>query len=535
MKCPWPIVVLALAAACGGREDRRPNVLLVSIDTLRADHLSAYGHWRPTSPNLDRLAANGVLFEECFAPTSWTLPSHLSMLTGLSMSVHGIDDERLWQVVGVPGGPPVLPMKGTFLSEVFQKAGYRTAGFVTWKFLEPRFGFGPGFEVYERVSDIELLDGDSEARLQREARAREGTGQVAQLATERPEWFAAQGPTADLVVRRASAWLDGLQADDNRAPWLLFAHIFDPHDDYRAPEPFLHRFTKADYEGPIDGRGVTADGPVRPGMDERDLAQLVAYYDGEIAWTDDRVGALIADVERRGALENTIVVVTSDHGEEFFEHGAKQHRAQLYAESLHVPLIVAWPRGLPAGRRVPGLVGLVDLAPTLYSLADVPAPPHLSGRDLSPAARGDAELDERSYSAVLHSFPRREWTPNRLVALRRGSQSMIQHLPRDGARRVEYFDRSVNPREVGHGEELFEGDARLVELDGELERLRASYRRARAALPLRGGPSRALDRGELAELSSMGYAEAPAVEEGAAVRAHLDRLVLDGGIWPDLR
>ena len=533
MKCPWPILLVALTAACG--KDRRPNVLLVSIDTLRADHLSAYGHWRNTSPHLDALAAKGVLFEECFAPTSWTLPSHLSMLTGLSMSVHGIDDERLWQVVGVPGGPPVLPMKGTFLSEVFQKAGYRTAGFVTWKYLEPRFGFGPGFEAYERLSDVELLDDESAAELQRKARAREGSGQVAQLAAERPEWFAVQGPTAHLVVDRASAWLDSLAVAKNRAPWLLFAHIFDPHDDYRAPEPFLHRFTQVDYDGPIDGRGVTAAGPVRPGMAERDLAQLVAYYDGEIAWTDDRVGALLDDIERRGALENTIVMVTSDHGEEFFEHGAKQHRAQLYAESLHVPLIVAWPKGLPAGRRVPGLVGLVDVAPTLYSLADLPAPPHLSGRDLAPAARGEAELVEQSYSAVLHAFPRREWTPNRLVALRRGTHSMIQHLPRDGARRVEYFDRSSNPREVGHGEPLFEGDPRLVELDGELDRLRARYLRARNALPLRGGATRALDQRDFAELAAMGYTEAPQVEAGEAVRTNLDRLVIDGGIWPDMR
>jgi len=524
--------VLAVALVGCGEETPRPNVLLISIDTLRADHLFSYGHWNRTSPNLDALAERGVLFEHCFAPTAWTLPSHLSLLTGLDINVHGIDDERLWQVVGQPGGPAALPLRGTFASEVFQRAGYQTAGFVTWKYLEPRFGFGPGFDVYERVSDGAALGADAEAELQN--LVREGNRSVASLMLDRPDLFATQSATSHLVVERAITWLDSIATAKKDDPWFLFCHFFDPHDDYAAPEPFHRMFTRPEYTGAVNGRGVASASHTIEAMSPADIEQLKGYYDGEIAWTDDRIGALLKDIERRGVRENTLVVVTSDHGEEFYEHGLRQHRAQLYRESVHVPLIVAWPAGLPAGLRVPGLVGLVDIAPTLYDLVDLRSPPHLSGVSLAGPARGAGPVGVQSYLGILQSFPRREWTPHRLVSLRRGQHSAIWHLPRDAERRVEYFDREDNPREVGYGRELFPGDPLLADLDAEFDRMRVKLTADRDSLPLRDFDARAIDAREIAEIAAMGYAGLDAAPAGDGVKAaNTSRLVMDGGVWPD--
>jgi arylsulfatase A-like enzyme len=481
----WPALLLPLAfallAACGDRAPQRPNVLLVSIDTLRADHLSSYGYRRPTSPNLDRLAAEGTLFLECFAPTSWTLPSHLSLLTGLGISVHGIDDDRLWQVVGQPGGPGELPLRGTFVPEVLARSGYRTAGFHSWMYLEERFGFGPGFEVYERIRDHEPLDDATMAQVEVEMEAGGGP-LLRRLRRSHPQLFMNQGPVADRVVERGIAWLDGLEGP--AAPWFLFLHIFDPHDDYTPPEPFDALFTDPDYDGPIDGRSIMSPGgPVQYGMEARDLEHLIALYDGEIAWVDEQLERLWQRLAERGEWDRTLVVITSDHGEEFFEHDLKQHRAQLYRESVHVPLILRLPGRVPAGARVAGPVGLIDVAPTLYALADVAAPQPMSGIDLMPLAFGRAPNGERPYTALLHHFEGTDWSPSRRLALRIGDRATLWDLPRGGPERVVHFDRAQNPMEVGPGEELAPADPRLARALADLDAARTRYRRDRDALP----------------------------------------------------
>ncbi len=525
------VLGLGLLTACADRSAARPNVLLVSIDTLRADHLSSYGYHRPTSPTLDRWANEGVLFLECFAPTSWTLPSHLSMLTGLGISAHGIDDDRLWQVVGQPGGPSELPLRGTFVPEVLQRAGYRTAGFHSWMYLEERFGFGPGFEVYERIRDFEPLDDETMAQVEAEMEAGGGP-LLRQLRRTHPQLFMNQGPVADRVVDRALAWLGEL--DDPKRPWFLFLHIFDPHDDYTPPEPFDRLFTDPDYDGPIDGRGVMSPGgPVRYGMERRDLEHLIALYDGEIAWVDSQLERLAGELDRRGEWDRTLSIVTSDHGEEFFEHGLKQHRAQLFRESVHVPLILRLPGRLTAGVRVAGPVGLIDIAPTLYALADVAAPQPMSGIDLVPLTRARAVNEERPYTALLHHFDGTDWTPSRRLALRIGDRATLWDLPRGGPEVVVHFDRAENPLERGPGETLAPGDPRLTRALADLEAARARYRADRDALPPRRLDARPLSEADLAQLAAMGYSGDRPDPGATRGTAHTDRLALDGGVWPD--
>jgi arylsulfatase A-like enzyme len=519
-----------LAAACGGGAGpdappaARPNVILISLDTLRADHLSAYGYERETSPHIDALAARGVLFEDAVSTTSWTLPAHLSMLTGLSISAHGVCDDRLWQATGPDGEPLEIPLRGTFLPELLQAAGYRTAGFYTWKYLEPRFGFGPGFDTYARLGHSVF----SHPELSQRFEALRAAGKAEELKAwmaESPELFDEQRPTSGEAVDAALAWLD---ARDGDAPFFLFLHLFDVHDGYVPPPPFDARFTDPGYAGPITGRKVTApDSPVRPDMDPADLVQLVALYDGEIAWVDSQVGRVLDRLRELGIAEDTLVVLTSDHGEEFFEHGAKTHRAQLYKESVHVPLIVAWPGGLPAGRRVAGPVGIVDVAPTIAGLAGIPVPRGLTGRDLSAVARG-AENPPVDYLTELFVFPEGDAPgPLHHLGLWFGARHALLRSD-TGGRTMEAFDLGRDPRERGPGAPVPEGSEAARELEQRLEVIRARTRASRAAAPPRGGTAEPLTGADLEELAKMGYVHG---EGGTAATGDPERLCLDGCVW----
>jgi len=503
---------------------------LISLDTLRADHLSAYGYERETSPNIDALAESGVLFERAVSTTSWTLPSHLSMLTGLSISAHGVCDDRLWQATGPDGGPLSIPFRGTFLPELLKGVGYRTAGFYTWKYLEPRFGFGPGFDTYERLG-YSVFSHPEWSRRFDALRAAGKTDELKQWMAESPELFDEQRPTAGEAVDAALAWLDEAApaAANEDEPFFLFLHLFDIHDGYVPPPPFDAKFTDPSYAGPVTGRKVTTpDSPVRPDMAAADLAQLVALYDGEIAWVDSQVGRVLDRLRELGVADDTLVVLTSDHGEEFFEHGAKTHRAQLYAESVHVPLIVAWPAGLAGGRRVDGTVGIVDVLPTVAGLAGVPAPKGLSGRDLSGVARGD-ENAPTDYLTELVVFPPGDGAaPLFHLGLWTGDEHALVHSGGGAATRIETFDLASNPSEVGAGAAVPAGSEAAREIAGRLDVLRARTRASREKAPPRGGTAEPLSAEDLAELAAMGYThgdgEAAAVGDGT-------RLCLDGCVW----
>ncbi len=366
------LAACALAAGCGSASTREPprlasepgtdpNIVLVSIDSLRADHLGSYGYPKPTSPGMDRLAAEGVRFENAISNTSWTLPSHASMFTGLNSYTHGLVDN------GLRLGDDVVT-----IAEVLREAGYRTGGFFGAPYLHPTYGFSQGFEAY--VSCMTKLG----TEVMPDAMRAVAQGDVT------PPHSDITGPrTLDEVTK----WLDA-GAGDGR-PFFLFVHLWDPHYDYIPPPEYVEMFDPG-YEGSVNGEFLMRNEAVHKSMNPRDLEHVIALYDGEIRFTDDVLGKILAEVDRRYDLDRTLLVVTADHGEEFFEHGNKGHQKSLFEEVVRVPLIVRWPERLAPGRVVEDQVRHIDLMPTLLSLAGIEPPEAIEGRDISPLLRGES-------------------------------------------------------------------------------------------------------------------------------------------------
>ncbi|MFT5288500.1 MAG: arylsulfatase A-like enzyme [Planctomycetota bacterium] len=374
--------------SCGGAKDPvavdGPNVLLISLDSTRRDLLSVYGHeaihapGTPTSPELDRLASEGVLFEEAYSTTSWTLPSHWSLMTGEPELVHAVDLDHHRP------SPGLVP-----IAESLSKAGYRTAGFFTGPYLEPQFGFDRGFDRYEACYG-EALTSASEraAEMRRRMDAAIGTGDRNRVTQARGQQVAAETAlqreshgdvSTDVVVGRVIEELErGATAEQ---PFFVFAHLFDPHFDHVAPEPYGSRFDP-DFEGASPGlwddfmQNQALSVPNPSGdfgertqvVDQRGLENIWAGYEGELAWTDAGVGRILARLEELGLAEDTLVIVVADHGDEFFEHRGLGHRRTLYEEVVAVPMMMRLPGVLPAGARVPGTASLVQVVPTILDV-----------------------------------------------------------------------------------------------------------------------------------------------------------------------
>ena len=408
--------------ACGGDSGdppARPNVLLISLDSVRRDFLSAYGYRSPyapeelSSPNLDRLAGEGVLFEHAYATTSWTLPSHISILTGQPEVVHAVD-------IDYHRADPLRPT----MAEILASNGYHTAGFFSGPYLEPHFGFARGFAVYEscygealsRAAANETAAAERWASANRKGDAAEIAAAAAEVeqATTELQLQSHMDQSSKFVADAVLAELE--QAAATREPFFLFAHFFDPHYDFSPPEPFNTRFDPT-YQGEIDGIGFIDDERIaitderRPGgriqtCGERDLAHLRALYAGELAWTDSQVGRILDYLAAHGLDQNTLVIVTSDHGDEFFEHGSLGHFLTLYEESVAIPLLLRLPGSLPAGQRVDTVVSTIDILPTVLELTGLPRPPQLVSRGLVPLLEGqDADAAERGvFGRIVRSF-----------------------------------------------------------------------------------------------------------------------------------
>ncbi len=325
-------------------------MLVIAIDTLRADALGCGGGRAGVSPHIDALAAQSVRFEFAFAHAPWTLPSFSSLFTSLPPEVHGAGGD-------VRNGWRGLDPEHVTIAERFQAAGYATHAIVNVDFLTEPFGTTQGFD------DVDARISNDNRELRR------------------------AGPTTDAAL----AWIEAHAA----GPFFLFVHAFDPHAEYDPPPEWRARFAEArDADGTAFRFGarehVVNHRAGRMPLDATTLARARALYDGEVAYTDDAVGRLLDGLVRRGLNQNTIVVLTSDHGEEFGEHGSWEHGHSHYDELLHVPLVVRAP-GVEA-RVVSEPVGLMDVAPTLCSLAGIAAGDTFRGRDLSSALRSGAAL-----------------------------------------------------------------------------------------------------------------------------------------------
>jgi len=349
------------------RREWHPNIVLLSIDSLRPDHLSCYGYPQPTSPHIDAVAREGYLFTNAVSTTTWTLPAHISMLTGLYPDVHGVVGEN-----------QQLNPKAPICTEFLQAQGYHSAGFVSGPYLSSEYGFARGFDLYDDFSI-------------RFAEFEQATAVV----------------TSPRLHAQVLPWLTANHA----APFFLFVHYWDVHYDYVPPAPFDSLFDP-DYTGPIDGRDVMEDPRIRGGMDPRDLQHLLALYDGEIAFTDRYVGKLLDHLRDLGVYENTLIVITADHGDEFLEHGCKGHEKNLFDETLKVPLIVRLPERYarelagalrPVGATIPEQVSLIDLPPTFRDLLGFAVDEVLDGQSLLPLLVASAA----SGAPMRERFPRR--------------------------------------------------------------------------------------------------------------------------------
>jgi len=340
-----------------GREPRSdgPRVVWITIDTLRADHLGCYGYERPTSPTLDAIAEDGTLFLDPSAPAAWTKPSTGTILTGLYPSRHG----ALYH-----GSILQLPEGERTLAEAFQDSGYVTAGFVSNPNIKRVFEFDRGFD--------EFFDSPVEDTVTLASIRGSHFGQIL-MRLMRHQFNWKYENDVRQMNRHILAWLE----ENREEPFFLYLHYIDPHIPYSPPSPYLEDFQQ-------DHGFVVLN--ERKELVGRDL------YDGEIRYLDDGIADLVAKLEELGMWDDTIVVVTSDHGEEFFEHGVLGHGFSLYQPVVGVPVFVRGP-GVAKGRRVSDPVQVLDLPATVLDLAGTGITRLGDGFSFAAAAR-DGEQDE---------------------------------------------------------------------------------------------------------------------------------------------
>ena len=394
------VVRVALPIVRASHAAGRPSIILVSIDTLRADRLGAYGSDRGLTPHLDAVAADGAVFEQAVSPAPWTLPAHVSLFT----SMLPFDHHVRWTSRHIE---PVRSM----LAERLRDAGYRTAAFTGGGYVDSSFGFDQGFEVYEDHDEV------------------------------------AEGGPAP-IVDRALAWARGARGE----PFFLFVHTYEPHSPFehtdRAPREDAGRLS-----APFTNREVEEVHRQRLVLTPAERRYVTGLYDSDVASADAAIGVLLDGLRRDAILDGAILVILSDHGEDLWDHHptwSPGHGHTLYEELVHVPLIVRAPGLVPAGGRIRTPVSLLDVAPTLLELAGLPPEPDHRGRSLDASLRGGREPEPRPvWSESV------EYGPDRF-ALREGDRKMIRtpfpetmHSDaRFAAAPLEVFDLASDPKET---------------------------------------------------------------------------------------
>jgi len=423
------------------------NVLVIVVDTLRADHLPSYGYAEGRTPNLDAFARDAIRFDQAFSNASWTRPSFASILSGRYASSHGVMAKT-----------DALPDDLTTLAESYREAGFHTEGVVTNYNVGPYFNFDQGFDQYRYLSpDFVLGADDSAAKLLLVQFLRQRIEGV------RDRFLGVQPGTAyqdaTVVNREVLSAIEGAPAD---RPWMMFVGYMDPHDPY--------------YEHPYNGVAYSRAAHPSPSPDEAE--HLEALYDGEITFWDEHFGALVSELRRRGLYDDLTIVITADHGEEFGEHGGFFHGTTLYDEQVRVPLFVKLPASRRGGTVVRHWVQSIDVMPTLLRESGVTVPEGVQGGDLFEGS--DRLFAEESHEGnVLSAVRERRGTdeiklitanpgnPRRLpttelfrVDLDPGEQ---ENLAQSQPEILEHAEHSLEAARVQAAEGAVEGQA--VELD----------------------------------------------------------------------
>lgn len=328
---------------------RSMDVVLITISSLRADHVSCQGYERQTTPHFDRFAAESVFFRNAFATSGWMMPAHGSLFTSLYPSLHGathIDRE--------------LGQEHETLAELLADNGYYCVGFCCGPRLDSAHGYAQGFHVYDDQSAVGLL------------RA---------LELDRAESFDInRHRTNDLINDAVISWLQS----NAHHPFFLFVHYYDNHWDYLPPEPYRSRYDP-NYTGTIDGTRIAREPLYSNPPSEADIRHLIALYDGEVRQTDEDLGDLLAALKREGLFESSLVIILGDHGEAFYEHGHTSHHG-VYDELIHIPLAISIPR--VASNALDALVSQVDILPTVLDYAGIGIGDQCQGRSLRPIIEG---------------------------------------------------------------------------------------------------------------------------------------------------
>jgi arylsulfatase A-like enzyme len=331
-----------------------PNVLLIIVDTLRADHLTPYGYSRDTSPNIAQIAQQGTLFDTAISGSSWTLPSHATMMTGVYPHVHGVVTTR-----------KELAPDSLTLPWRLREAGYRTAAFSANNFFfSRRYGLGQGFVHF---GDYFFSPTDAWNQLALISNAYNEVN----LLGWRENTLGRQ--TAEDINRAALRWI---LAD--KRPFFVALNYLDVHDPYVPPQPYRHMFSKKLNPGGLVNIGVN----LLPHLSPVQMQDEMDAYDGGIRYDDAQIGKLLASFGEHGLLQNTLVIFTGDHGEAFGEHGLITHANALYFSLIHVPLIFRWPGHVPAGMRIAQPISTKDIGATVLALVGQDSRP-FPGRSLA--------------------------------------------------------------------------------------------------------------------------------------------------------
>ena len=404
------------------------NVIFIAIDTLRADHLSCYGYSKKTSPNLDRMAAEGVLLEKCFSPTSFTHPGFTTMHTGIYPITH--------TVVRMPAARPI-PHDTVMLSEILHANGYLTAAVDNLNGggrKVPAWWFGKGYDIYVNYSRI-------------------------------PSRIGAAGNTMAHVNEIALPLLKEIKSRD----FFMFLHCWDTHRTYSPPSPYSEMWYSGDKEKAINYS--TGDRPLgeplpTPSEEQRnaDMTYTISQYDGALTYADAEIGKLVETLEDLNIYDKTIMIVTSDHGEALGEHGAYTIHRFMYDPSLHIPLIFRCPELVSGGRSAPALTHLVDIPPTIIDLLGIGVPDYMEGRSLKPVLTG--ETNEQYPQLFLFSI-----APIIRRGVRTHTHKFIRRVPNcpttDGWPDKELYDLTSDPGELNNIVDSHQDTA--AELEGLLD------------------------------------------------------------------
>ncbi len=439
-----------------------PNIVFITLDTVRADHLSAYGYRRATTPNLERFARTGVLFKNAIAPTSWTLASHASMFTGLLPQQHGAD-------FAVP-----LSSSPWTLGEILRSKGYETAGFTANRgYMQRGWGIAQGFAWY--ADDSDSLRHNLE-------RTTLGTDLIQPLYQRFDEFNYFDRENAEQLNQRVFRWLRSRPQE----PFFLFINYFDAHDPYVTSAPYNHRFGAVSNKFMRDlfGAMKVSKGSAKFSLKTRN--SLPAAYDNCIAYLDNQVGVFLHHLQQSSQLQNTIIIIVGDHGDEFGGHGSYMHGHNLYRGVLHVPLIIAGP-GVPKDVRISHIVGIRQLFSTILDLAGGGQTPfsrtslaRFWNPDFKPTPFDDAVVSELSPIADLTG-------QHAMISLTTPQWQYIEH--RSG--RQQLYDWRTDPHEQDNLAGLPNKQATMKSLHTRLIRLVSN-----ATGPWRGREYlRALDSG----------------------------------------